>query len=667
VALKLGLGTLGLGTPGLGTRGWGNRGAVHAMPIVAMALVVVLLGVFLWVLDRNEREEEAHALIKDILWVEQNLRFQLASDVDKLEHLAETLGREGGDALALAPVTRHVVTTNPAIEQILWIDADGRTVAAMPPVAGEGNGATPRGEAFKVARSLGRRVYGAPYRLPQSGSGFDVVIPVFGARGFVGALVGVFSIDAILANHVPWWFAQRYQLEILNADGTLLGAKSHLAVAEPRRSHTLAFDPPGRGLTLVATVYQTDSNVTRNILVAAIFALTASALWSLWAVRRHIRGRVKAERALRQEHAFRKAMEDSLTAGMRARDLEGRITYVNPAFCRMVGWPAEELIGRGPPMPYWPPEEMGRCEDVFRSVMAGRAPPEGFELRFMRRDGERFDALVYEAPLIDAGGRQAGWMASVLDITERKRAADLARQQQERLQQTARLITMGEMASTLAHELNQPLSAIASYSTGCLNRLHAGPCSAAELAPPLEKLANQARRAGQIIRRVHDFVRKREPNVAAVNLTAIIEDSVALLASDARKHGVRITVQGDIDGPGGTPPVLADRILVQQVLLNLMRNAIEAMAHAPRESRELGVAVEVHEDLVTTRIRDRGCGIAPEVAEKLFSPFFTTKTEGMGMGLNICRSIVEHHKGRLWYEGNPGGGTTFLFTLPVAP
>ncbi|HYD71015.1 ATP-binding protein [Azospirillum sp.] len=650
----------------------GHRGAVHAMPIVAMALVVVLLGVFLWVLDRNEREEEAHALIKDILWVEQNLRFQLASDVDKLEHLAETLGREDGDALSLAPVMRHIVTTNPAVEQILWLDANGRTVAAMPPAGGDGDGigdgsgAQPRGEAFKVARSLGRRVYGAPYRLPQRGAGFDVVIPVFGARGFAGALAGVFSIDAILANHVPWWFAQRYQLEVVNADGTVLGAKSHLAVAEPRRSHTLAYDPPGRGLTLVATVYQTDANATRNILVAAIFALTASALWSLWAVRRHIRGRVTAERALREEHAFRKAMEDSLTAGMRARDMEGRITYVNPAFCRMVGWPAEELIGRGPPMPYWPPEEMGRCEDVFRSVMAGRVSPEGFELRFMRHDGERFDALVYEAPLIDAGGRQTGWMASVLDITERKRAADLARQQQEKLQQTARLITMGEMASTLAHELNQPLSAIASYSTGCLNRLHAGPCSAAELAPPLEKLANQARRAGQIIRRVHDFVRKREPNVAAVNLTAVIEDSVALMASDARKHGVRITVQGD----ERAPPVLADRILVQQVLLNLMRNAIEAMAQTPREARELGVAVEVHEDSVTTRIRDRGCGIAPEVAERLFSPFFTTKTEGMGMGLNICRSIVEHHKGRLWYDVHPGGngsgGTTFQFTLPTA-
>lgn len=637
------------------------------MPIVAMALVVVLLGVFLWVLDRNEREEERHALIKDILWVEQNLRFQLASDVDKLEHLAETLGREGGDPREATPVMRHVVTTNPAIEQILWLDADGRTVTAMPPVEGEGSGALLRGEAFKVARSLGRRVYGAPYRLPQAGAGFDVVIPVFGARGFAGALAGVFSIDAILANHVPWWFAQRYQLEILDADGTLLGAKSHLAVAEPKRSHTLAFDPPGRGLSLVATVYKTDTNAARNILVAAIFALTASALWSLWAVRRHIRRRIQAERALRQEHAFRKAMEDSLTAGMRARDMEGRITYVNPAFCRMVGWTAEELIGRGPPMPYWPPEEMGRCETVFRSVLAGQAPPEGFELRFMRRDGERFDALVYEAPLIDAGGRQAGWMASVLDITERKRAADLARQQQEKLQQTARLITMGEMASTLAHELNQPLSAIASYSTGCLNRLHAGPCSAAELAPPLEKLANQARRAGLIIRRVHDFVRKREPNVAAVDLTAIIEDSVALLASDARKHGVRITVQGC----DGAPPVLADRILVQQVLLNLMRNAIEAMAHTRREARELGVAVSVQEDVVLTRIRDHGCGITADVAEKLFSPFFTTKTEGMGMGLNICRSIVEHHKGRLWYEGDPGGdsggGTSFLFTLPVAP
>jgi len=643
------------------------------MPIVAMVLVVVLLGVFLWLLDRSEREEEERALIRDTLWVEQSLRFQLVSDVERLEQLADSIGRSEnsgpeGKRPAFLNAMRHLVTTNPALERVIWLDAEGRPVVGVPPVpdgreVDNAFSPPPRGDAFRIARSLGKHFYTAPYKLPLAGMGFDVLVPVYQENSFAGVLVGVFSIDDILAHNVPWWIAERYQIAIVDQGGTVLGSKSRLTEPEPRRSHAIPFEPPGQGLTLVATVHRTESNLGRTVLVVAIFGLTGSALWSLWAVRRHIRRRVRAEVALRTEHAFRKAMEDSLTVGMRARDLEGRIIYVNPAFCQMIGWTAEQLIGRGPPMPYWPPEDLERCQTVFSTVLAGRAPPDGFELRFMRSDGERFDALVYEAPLIDANGRQTGWMGSFVDITARKRAEELARQQEERLQQTARLITMGEMASTLAHELNQPLSAIASYSAGCLNKLRADTVASAELIPPLDKLSKQAKRAGQIIRRIHEFVRKRNPQVAPCSLTEVVDDSVALVRPDARKHGVRIEADLDRAAPG----VLADRILMQQVLLNLMRNAIEAMAQTPREARLLRITTEVHNGAILTSIRDRGCGVAPEVAEKLFSPFFTTKKEGMGMGLNICRSIIESHQGRLWFEPVPDGGTAFRFTLPVAP
>ncbi|MCW2237300.1 PAS domain S-box protein [Azospirillum canadense] len=654
--------------------GLGHRGPVQAMPVVAMVLVVLLLGVFLWLLHRSEREEETLTLIKDILWVEQNLHFQLTSDEDKLEQLAETLGREDSDSARFAAMVRYVVSTNPAIQRVVRLDAQGRPLLSEPPVEDDPSqddafGPSPRADAFLIAQSSGRRAYSAPYRLEGTDSAFEIVIPVFKGQEFAGALAGVLSIDAMLTHHVPWWFAQRYQLEVVDPYGAVLGAKSRIDVPEPRRSHTVAFDPPGHGLMLVATLHQTGGNVGRNILVAAIFALTASALWSLWAVRRHIDRRIRAEEALRAEHAFRKAMEDSLTVGMRARDLEGRIIYVNPAFCRMVGWSAEELVGSGPVMPYWLPEDREHTEEVFRAVLAGNAPPNGFELQFRRSNGERFDALIYEAPLIDARGRHTGWMGSVLDITERKRAEELARRQQERLQHTARLITMGEMASTLAHELNQPLSAIASYCTGCLNRLRAGSIQPDELATALDKLSAQARRAGQIIRRIHDFVRKSEPNVAPCSLVGVVEDCVALMEADARQLGVRLVLESD----GAIPAVAGDRILLQQVVTNLMRNGIEAMAGSRPEERVLSMSVHAGDGAVITRIRDRGCGISPENAEKLFSPFFTTKTEGMGMGLNICRSIIEHHQGRLWFEPAPeeaaqdagAGGTAFVFSLPA--
>ncbi|PWC84390.1 histidine kinase [Azospirillum sp. TSH100] len=668
-----------------------GRAVPHAMPVVAMALVVVLLGAFLWLLQRNEREEEALALIKDALWVEQNLHFQLASDEDKLERLAESLGRTEVDLRQFAAMARLVVNTNPAIERVLWLDAQGRTLLAEPPLSGKegpgkegqetaGTDGMTRDDAVRIARSSGLRAYGGPYRIDATDRGFDAAFPLFRDGTYVGALVGVFSFEAMLTHHVPWWFAQRYQLEVIDATGVALGSKSRMMVPgsmagsapDPARSHVIPFDPPGHGLALVATAYPTDSNVTRTVLVAAIFALTGSALWSLWSLRRHIAGRLRAEEALREEHAFRKAMEDSLTVGMRARDLDGRITYVNPAFCRMVGLTEEELVGRGPPMPYWLPEEIDRAEAALQDVLAGRAPESGLEMRFQRANGERFEALIYEAPLIDANGRQTGWMGSVLDITERKHAEELARQQQERLQQTSRLITMGEMASTLAHELNQPLSAIASYCTGCLNRLRSDRCDTqevvAEVSGALEKLAAQAKRAGLVVRRIHDFVRKRDPKVAPCSLAEVLEDCVGLAGSDAARLGVRV----ELDAPADLPLVTGDRILLQQVVLNLMRNGIEAMARTPRADRRLTVTVrqtggdggEEAGRLLLTEIRDHGCGIAPEVADRLFSPFFTTKREGMGMGLNICRSIVEHHRGRLWFE-TAAAGTRFLFTLPV--
>ena len=268
---------------------------------------------------------------------------------------------------------------------------------------------------------------------------------------------------------------------------------------------------------------------------------------------------------------------------------------------------------------------------------------------------------MYEAPLIDAEGRQTGWMGSVLDITERKRARELARQQEEKLAATARLVTVGEMASTIAHELNQPLSAIASYTTGCLNLLEDGIVPRDELRGALQKTAQQAQRAGRIIRRVHDFVRKSEPSRTPVRVNAVVEEAVGFADAEARKRRVRVQARlAEAD-----PEVQADAVLLQQVVLNLLRNAMDAMAATPPEQRELRVVTEAGPSSVTVSIADRGCGLSPEIRDHLFEPFFTTKTEGMGMGLNICRSIMELHRGRVWAEQNPEGGTVFSFSLPL--
>ncbi len=507
----------------------------------------------------------------------------------------------------------------------------------------------------------------------------------------------------------------------------------------------------------------------------------------LYAVAHDITDRKRAEAAVLEEYGFRKAIEESVSTGLRAIDLEGRIIDVNPAFCRMLGWSETELLGLKPPFPYWPPEERPTLEANFAQTLAGKIPPRGFEQRVMRKNGERIDVRFYISPLIDGDGRQTGWMGSMTDITEPKRVrAELERsqerfvtvldgldsavyvadvdsneilfanrafkylfgadavgrdcwevtgscrpprgafdcdprllspevlprplfdgevrneetgawyhlhdrairwvdgrvvrvqiatdiserrrldevnlQQQKRLEQTSRLITMGEMASSLAHELNQPLAAIAAYCAGCVKRLQSGRGKPEELLSAMAKASAQAERAGKIIHRMRDFVKKSEPHRAAVALADIVEETLGFANIEAHRLEVMIC----LDLPPELPPLWADRIMIEQVLLNLVKNGIEAMGEVPRERRQLTVSARLADNwTVEVTVADHGHGLGDKSADQLFAPFFTTKTEGMGMGLSICRSMIEFHQGRLWAEPNPDGGALFKFTLPL--
>jgi len=637
-----------------------------AVPRVALALVFVTVAALLWLLHRAELDDQREELISDVLWVEQDLRFHLTKAVDVLDEL----GRDAADGRltteSMEPRVRLLMRNNPWLVQVIWYDAIPAIVAAIPPgvgefAVGESAGTVPSVETFGFARSLGKAVFSAPYAAVNQDHHVELHVPQFRGARLANMMVGMISLGALLKEAVPWWYAEKYRLQVIDDNGLVLASKSKVEARSSSLSYEVTFDPPGRGLILQSTAYRTETNLLRNLLATAIIALALAVLASLWALRRHVQRRLAAESALREEHAFRTAMEDSLLTGLRARDLQGRITYVNPAFCRMVGWSRQELVGRAPPMPYWAPEEIEVTRKVHDSILAGIAPREGVEVKFMRRGGERFDALVYEAPLIDARGRQTGWMGSVLDITERKRAEEMARRQQEQLQFTSRLVTMGEMASSLAHEINQPLSAIASYNTGCLNKLESGDFTREELMRALAKLGTQAQRAGQIIRRIYDFVRRSEPKHTVCDLNAIVEDAVGLIEPEARKNGIRIRT----DLVSSLPALLADRVMVEQVILNLMRNGMEAMRDMAIQQRVMTIRTAAHGSAVIVSVSDQGRGISAEIADKLFAPFFTTKEEGMGMGLNICRSIAEAHKGRLWFEPNPAGGTTFQFLLPL--
>ncbi|HEY0179241.1 MAG TPA: ATP-binding protein [Dokdonella sp.] len=236
------------------------------------------------------------------------------------------------------------------------------------------------------------------------------------------------------------------------------------------------------------------------------------------------------------------------------------------------------------------------------------------------------------------------------------------KQQQEQLLFTSRMLSVGEMATTLAHELNQPLGAIINYLSTCDAMIERGDAANPRLRQGIALARTQAEHASAVIARLREFVRTRNPNRAPHPLDALARTVVELLRLEAEQHQVRIVA----DLPKSLPRVIADRVMIEQVLLNLVKNAIDAMRETVVAEREIVIGARRDLDgMIEVRVRDRGPGIGADFAEKMFAPLFSTKSDGLGMGLAICRSILEFHEGRLFAEPNPDGGSTFAFTLPA--
>jgi two-component system sensor histidine kinase DctS len=396
------------------------------------------------------------------------------------------------------------------------------------------------------------------------------------------------------------------------------------------------------------------------LLIGVVIILGFGIIWGVTQMRQQLSSHLSVEGALQQAANFRQAIEASTAGGLRARDQAGRITYVSPAFCRMTGFNADELIGTMfPTVPYWNPLQAERNLETFNRAMNGDIPSNGLEVSMQRKNGETFEALVIESPFIDASSQHIGWLGAVVDITEQKHLREVAQLQHERLQATSRLVTMGEMASTMAHELNQPLTAISSYVTGCLNQLDANRIDVAEMKEVQHKIARQAQRAAGIIDRVHSFVRRTEPRFMSSDLNTLVRDAVALIETTAQRQQVRIICElGE-----NLPPVTVDNQMIEQIVINLIHNGMDAMCDTPKANRLVTVSTRVQGHSVALDVADRGCGVSPEIAIHLFDPFFTTKGKGMGMGLNICRTIAELHHGQLTFEPNPAGGTIFTLIL----
>ncbi len=377
---------------------------------------------------------------------------------------------------------------------------------------------------------------------------------------------------------------------------------------------------------------------------------------------RDVSERHRAERAVRESQQFLQRVVDEIPDSIVVMDRDSHVMLTNRAARQMS---SDRGIGIGclggerdfgesldPSL-----EDSGRCA---RGAVLASKRAATVTHRCSDADGSEVFVEIHAAPVLDEFGEVAQLIEARRDVTARVRAEKQARRQLAELAHVARLSTMGEFASSLAHELNQPLCVIAGMTQACRRLVYCEPVNAAEVAEALEEVSAQAERAGVLIRRLRNFVRKQGPERAPTDMNDVIRNAVAFTEADLRQSGVTVR----LDLAASVPPVSADAIQMQQVILNLIRNAIDAMEGVAAGERELHVRSSLSESgELEVAIRDTGIGFPPEGPDRMYDSFFTTKPSGLGIGLSISRSIVEAHGGRMWATANAGHGVTFRFTI----
>jgi PAS domain S-box-containing protein len=372
----------------------------------------------------------------------------------------------------------------------------------------------------------------------------------------------------------------------------------------------------------------------------------------------------QAEQVIRDSEERFRLLADHSSDVISRHGPDGRWRYLSPACRAVLGYHPDELVGLDP-FEFIHPDDRGHCLLLMQTLVeTGQAPPATYRVR--RSDGQYVWLESSGRAVTDPRtGAVSEIVATSRDVTERIESARQLRQREADLAHAERLSTMGQMASELAHELNQPLYAIVNFAEACLGRLPQSVAGSdqADLRRWLEQIAQQGRRAGDVIRRITQFVRKGELDREPLDLNQCIRQMSVLLEFGSRGKGIHVAY--DLATP--LPSVVADRLLIEQVLLNLVRNAAEAMEETDPARRRIVVRTFRSDDGgAGVAVVDSGRGLPSEHSDRLFEPYFTTKPDGTGMGLAICRSTIDAHNGRIWAENNPGGGATFQFVLPPA-
>ncbi|CAN5505764.1 oxygen sensor histidine kinase FixL [soil metagenome] len=789
-------------------------------PLVSVLLFLAAIILAFWYLRNEEFEREQESVKRDTEIAQQQVRLRLIENQEQLVRIARELSSTAVNQDEFLAQAATFTRERPEISNLIWLGPNRDRKASHSvtflndpsPTQGDPGPSIPKEgrdneaeRAFVKSRDSRQPVYSRPFTNAAGLPVFQVAIPLLDSTGFLGSLVAEYSLEALIRYFVPPEVTNRHAMSLRDAQGKVLvstvTSMPNAVATKPSIVQDVPFMPVGQGLVLRGQGYRTSIGLISNTLFWMVSALSVLTVWMLLGTWSHMRRRLQMQTALVSETNFRRAMENSMLTGMRAMDMNGRISYVNPAFCAMTGFSEGELIGRMPPFPYWPADRQEENQRLLTQELQGRSPAGGIEVRVLRKDGTQFDSRMYVSPLIDPRGQQAGWMTSMTNITEAKRVRDqlsasherfttvlegldaavsvlsvqqgellfanrsyriwfgtdarghallaggepdlpfmpeaddsvdsfsglstqelteagsepreafveplskwfdvrarylqwtdgrlaqmiiatditarrgaelLAQQQAEKAQVTSRLVTMGEMASSVAHELTQPLTAITNYCNGMVSRVKAETIQKPDLIAALEKTSRQAQRAGQIIHRIRAFVKRSEPQRQPSQARTIVEDAVELASIELRRRDVTIRTYV----AQRLPTLMVDPILIEQVVLNLLKNAADAIdmakLPAPRRSIELRVVprhMPDEGDVIEFSVTDMGPGLSEEVMGRLYEAFFSTKVEGLGIGLSLCRSIIESHRGRIraqnLYNGAVVVGCRFTFTLPV--
>jgi PAS domain S-box-containing protein len=367
----------------------------------------------------------------------------------------------------------------------------------------------------------------------------------------------------------------------------------------------------------------------------------------------------QTQEVLREAEEELRLTFENAPLGIATTALTGHFLWANPAFCKMMGYSEDEILE----LTFTElthPEDLEVSCSFFDRLAAGHIPSYALRKRYVRKNGDVLEGMLHCVCIHDAENRPKMVVAQIEDQTERIETEQEARRQREQMAHIDRLNIMGEMAAGIAHEINQPLTAVATYSQACQRMIAAGTTSDSEVLDVLGKISGEALRAGNIVHRLRALAGEHKSSRTECDVNDLIEEVSELASADARHQG--ITLELDLDD--ALPSIVADRIQIQQVALNLIRNALDATDSALCTDCRVVVKTRRVGQEVQISVIDHGIGLATEVEKQLFRTFFTTKETGMGMGLPISRSIVTSHGGRLWFTRNEDQGVTFSFTLP---